>query len=276
MLSDGGIVDDLLVYRLNGEYMLVVNASNIDKDWAWLTQHKPEDVELENVSDQIGMLAIQGPNAEQVVQRITSDDLGRIEFYWSTRAAVGAHELIISRTGYTGEDGFEIYCSQAAANDLWKLVIEAGEPDGMEFIGLGARDSLRLEMRYALYGHEIDAQTNPITAGLGWICKLDKGDFIGKDAIAAMKKSRPEQKIVSLMLGARTIPRQHYKVWAGDQEVGEVRSGIYSPSLGYGIATALVPRAYSKPGTELQVEVRGKKETAVVVQPPFYTGGSHR
>lgn len=274
--ADGGIVDDLLIYCFPHEFMLVVNASNIDKDWKWLLEHKPDDVELENVSDDIGMLAIQGPRAEHVVKQITSYDLDTIPFYGSARAMFGAHELIISRTGYTGEDGFEIYCTEESADDLWTMLIEAGEPEGMEFIGLGARDSLRLEMRYALYGHEIDAQTNPIAAGLGWICKMDRGDFIGKSTIEAMKASRPTEKIVSLLLGPRTIPRQHYNVWAGDELLGEIRSGIYSPTLGRGIATALVPRNYAKLGTELQVEVRGKREIAVVVKPPFYREGSHK
>jgi aminomethyltransferase len=274
--DEGGFVDDLLVYNLSGEFMLVVNASNIDKDWQWLVDHKPDGVELENISDQLGLLAIQGPNAEQVVGKITPYDLGTIPFYSSARAMFGTHELIISRTGYTGEDGFEIYCTADAAHDLWHMVIEAGTPVGMEFIGLGARDSLRLEMRYALYGHEIDATTNPIAAGLSWICKLDKGDFVGRDPIRAMKETRPKQKMVSLLLGPKTIPRQHYKVWAGDELLGEIRSGIFSPSLGRGIATALVPLKFARVGTELQVEVRGKREPAVVVKPPFYTDGSHK
>lgn len=274
--AEGGIVDDLLVYRLSDEYMLVVNASNIDKDWQWLVEHKPDDVELENVSDSIGMLAVQGPNAEQVVCKITSFDLNTIPFYASARAMFGSHELIISRTGYTGEDGFEIYCTADAAEDLWNMVVEAGTPEGMEFIGLGARDSLRLEMRYALYGHEIDSETNPIAAGLSWICKLDKGDFVGRETIVAMKETRSHEKIVSLLLGPRTIPRQHYKVWSGDELLGEIRSGIFSPTLGRGIATALLPRKYARVGTELQVEVRGKREPATVVKPPFYNKGSHK
>ena len=271
---EGGIVDDLLVYRLLEGYMLVVNASNLDKDWAWLTSHCPDDVELENASYRTGMLAIQGPKAEAVVARMTDYPLSEIPFYWLAHGRFGGHELLFSRTGYTGEDGFEIYCPAAAAEELWELAVAAGQPEGMELIGLGARDSLRLELRYALYGHEIDQDTNPIAAGLGWICKLDKGDFIGREAIVRMKTEGPAEKLVSLRLGVRTIPRQHYRVFADGRDVGEVRSGLFSPTLGCGIATAYVPSNFARIGTELAVMIRNTPERAEVVKAPFYTAGS--
>lgn len=273
---EGGIVDDLLVYRLPDGYMLVLNAANLHKDWEWLNRHKNPGVELENASDATGMLAIQGPNAEKVVARMTDCPLADLPFYWCARARFGEHELLISRTGYTGEDGFEIYCPEEAAEALWDAAIGAGLPNEMALVGLGARDSLRLEMRYALYGQEIDAETNPIAAGLGWICKLDKGDFIGREAIAQMKSDGPTERLASLKLGPRTIPRPHYKVRADGQEIGEIRSGLFSPSLGCGIATAYLPRGYTKSGTAVAVEVRNRMEPATVVKPPFYTQGSHK
>ena len=273
---EGGIVDDLLVYRLDGRYMLVINASNIEKDLAWLRSHLPPAVELEDICAQTGLLAIQGPNAEAVVSAMTDTPLDGLAYYWSVKGRFGNFELIFSRTGYTGEDGFEIFCPPEAAQNLWLLAIEAGRANGMSLIGLGARDSLRLEMRFALYGHEIDARTNPIAAGLGWICKLDKGDFIGRDAIVAMKENKPEERLVCLTLGPRAIPREKYKVFAENKVVGEVRSGIFSPSLKHGIATAYVPRTLSVAGTELAVEIRGKIEPATVVTPPFYKDGSHK
>jgi aminomethyltransferase len=273
---EGGIVDDLLVYRLDEGYMLVINASNIDKDTEWLQRHLAGDVDLDNQSDAMGLLAIQGPHAEAVVCRMTDAPLADLPFYWSSLARFGKHELICSRTGYTGEDGFEIYCPNSAASDLWDLAVEAGAHHDMALVGLGARDSLRLEMRYALYGHEIDGDTNPIAAGLGWICNPEKGDFIGRETIAAMKANGPEQKLVCLELGPKAIPRQHYKVFSGDHEVGEVRSGVFSPSLKHGIATAYVPTTLSRAGTQLAIEIRGRLESAIVVKPPFYKDGSHR
>jgi aminomethyltransferase len=273
---DGGVVDDLLVYRLVGAYLLVINASNIDKDVAWLESHRPASVVMENVSDATGMLAIQGPKAQDVVSAMTTSPLADMPFYTCAEGDFGRHRLLFSRTGYTGEDGFEIYCSRSAADDLWQSARHAGARHNMALVGLGARDSLRLEMRYALYGHEIDAQTNPIEAGLGWICKLEKGDFIGRPAIAAMKEQGPARKLVCLQLGPRAIPREHYRVMHSGRPVGEVRSGVFSPSLKFGIATAYVESASAAPGTKLHVEIRDRLEPADVVKPPFYKHGSHR
>jgi len=273
---EGGIVDDVLVYRLGDEFMLVVNANNISKDWDWLMQHMPDGVEMENASDALGMLAIQGPRAEDVVQRMTDCPLADIPFHGAARAEFCSQEMVFSRTGYTGEDGFEIFCPADAAAELWDLAIQAGRSTDMALVGLGARDSLRLEMRYALYGHEIDAETNPIAAGLGWICKTDKGDFIGREAIVRMKEAGPDVRLACLELGPRAIPRKHYKVMADGLPVGEVRSGVFSPCLQRGIATAYLPRALTRIGTELRVKVRDNLEPATVVKPPFYKDGSHK
>jgi aminomethyltransferase len=274
--AEGGIVDDLLVYRLADSYLLVINASNIAKDLEWLRRHCPADTVLHDASDETGMLAIQGPQAEAVVSRMTDAPLSDMKFYTSAEARFGKHRLLFSRTGYTGEDGFEIYCPPAAADDLWQAALKAGADFGLAFVGLGARDSLRLEMKYALYGHEIDAHTNPIEAGLAWICKLEKGDFIGRPAIAAMKDKGPARKLVCLQLGAKAIPREHYRVCHMDKPVGEVCSGIFSPSLKHGIATAYVPSALAAFGTKLEVEVRDRREPAEVTRPPFYKQGTHR
>jgi aminomethyltransferase len=273
---EGGVVDDLLVYRLPESYMLVINASNIDKDIEWLQRHRPTDTVMKDASEETGMLAIQGPMAESVVSRMTKAPLSNIPFYSCAFGRFGTHSLLFSRTGYTGEDGFEIYCPHQAADALWESAVAAGASHDMALVGLGARDSLRLEMRYALYGHEIDANTNPIEAGLGWICKPDKGDFIGREAIVAMKKAGPSRKLASLQLGERTIPREHYPVLHANRQVGEVRSGVFSPSLKRGIATAYVDADLAVPGTRLQMDIRGKLEPAEVVKSPFYTSGSHR
>jgi aminomethyltransferase len=273
---DGGIVDDLLVYRLPDGFMLVVNAANLAKDWAWLSEHRTADTDLDNVSYETGMLAIQGPKAEDVTARMTDYPLAKLPFYHLATGRFGSYELLFSRTGYTGEDGFEIYCPAEAADQLWELAVEAGRPESMVPVGLGARDSLRLEMRYALYGHEIDRNTNPIAAGLGWICKLDKGEFIGREAILRMKSEGPTQKLVSLRLGARAIPREHYRVFADGRDVGEVRSGLFSPSLECGIATAYVESGCAAVGTDLAVQIRDRMEPAQVVKAPFYTKGSRR
>jgi aminomethyltransferase len=272
----GGIVDDLLVYNRSGEFMLVVNAANIDRDRAWLLEHKPPEVELVDASDRIGLLAIQGPRAEHVMSKIVDYPLPELPFYWSAVGSFGSREMVFSRTGYTGEDGFEIYCPVDAAAELWPQVVQAGMDDELELIGLGARDSLRLEMRYALYGHEIDQDTNPIAAGLGWICKPEKGDFIGRDAIVKMKEEKPAERLVCLELGPRAIPREGYAVQRDGDKIGHVRSGVFSPSLKRGIATAYVPRALAGAGTDLQVKIRDRLEPATVVKPPFYKGGSHK
>lgn len=273
---EGGIVDDLLVYRLADSYLLVINASNIAKDIEWLKRHAPRDVLVKDESDDTALLALQGPLAEAVVGKMTDAPLADMKFYTSAMGRFGRHELLFSRTGYTGEDGFEIYCPPGAASDLWELAMQAGAPSHLALVGLGARDSLRLEMKYALYGHEINADTNPIEAGLGWICKLEKGDFLGREAISKMKEQGPARKLVCLQLGPKAIPREHYNVLHDGAAVGHVCSGVFSPTLKCGIATAYVPAAQSAVGTALEIEIRDRREPARVVKPPFYKHGTHK
>ncbi len=274
---DGGIVDDFLVYNLGDEYMLVVNASNIDKDFAHLQSLvKSDDVKLINLSDQTALLAIQGPDSQKVLAKMTDYDLESIPFYWSATAKVAGVEMIFSRTGYTGEDGFELYFPPEYAKKVWEAAMEAsGEFDG-EPIGLGARDTLRLEMKYALYGNDIDRTTNPIEAGLGWTVKLDKPDFVGKEAIARVKAEGPKRRLVAFELKEKGIPRQHYSIICDGKKAGNVTSGMFSPMLEKGVGAGYVDKPYDNVGNEIGIDIRGKIVSAEIVKPPFYKKGTRR
>lgn len=269
--EDGGIVDDLIVYRHENYYGMVVNASNLQKDFDWLSKHCPEDVELRNESDETALLALQGRKAEATLQKLTDVDLAAIKFYWFAKGAVAGIPAMISRTGYTGEAGFEIAVSNNHAVELWQAIMEAGAEFDIEPIGLGARDTLRLEMKYCLYGNDIDETTNPIEAGLGWITKLDKGPFIGSQAIAAVKEKGAARKLVGMELVGRNIARHGYEVFNGVKKVGEIASGTKSISLDKSIATGYVASDYASPGTKLTVRVRNREIAATVVKTPFYT-----
>jgi aminomethyltransferase len=267
---DGGIVDDLLIYRFNAEkFMIVVNASNIEKDFAWAKEHLMDGVELRNESDHYALLAIQGPNAPALLQSLTSVNLKDIAFYHFREGDLADIPMIISRTGYTGEPGFELYHAPADSLRLWDALFAAGEPYGLEPVGLGARDTLRLEMKYALYGHEIDQTTNPLEAGLGWITKLSKDDFIGKEVLVRIKEEKPARMLVAMKMFDRGIPRQGYTIYDGDNIIGTVTSGTMSPTLGIGIATGYVGREYVKTGNEVLIDIRGKRMRALIVKPPF-------
>ncbi|HWR83339.1 MAG TPA: glycine cleavage system aminomethyltransferase GcvT [Candidatus Deferrimicrobium sp.] len=275
-MPTGGIVDDLLVYRVgDGQYLLVVNASNIQKDFAWLQWHRFGDVGLRDVSADTGLLAVQGPNAQKVMQGLTDDNLDSMDYYTATVTAVAGVKLLISRTGYTGEDGFEIYIPRQYCATLWRAVVDAGQKYGMQMVGLGARDTLRLEMKMALYGNDIDETTTPLEAGLGWIVHLEK-DFIGRDVIARQKEQSPPRRLVCLELDGRAVPRHGYEICDGPEVIGRVTSGTFSPSLKKPIALGYVPAARSKPGSTVEIAIRGTKFPAVVVKPPFYKHGSHR
>lgn len=274
--DDGGIVDDLLVYRLPTHYMLVVNAANIDKDFTWLEDHLLGDVKLKNVSDETALLALQGPEAENVLSQITDVDLSNLRFYWATFAAVAGIDMIFSRTGYTGEDGFELYTTPENAESLWYALIEAGKEFDIEPIGLAARDSLRLEMKYMLYGNDIDQTTNPLEAGLGWIVKLDKGDFIGKEPILEMKTNGVKRKLVPFVLKEKSFPRKGYEIHKNNKKIGDLTSGTFSPSLEKGIGLGYVAVEHSKKGEELDIIIRGKAQKAEIIKPPFYKNFTHK
>ncbi len=272
---DGGIVDDLLVYRDEDYYYLVVNASNIDKDYDWLHSNLIEGVTLDDVSDETALIGVQGPDAEAVVQKLVGDDLSELKYYHFIHTEIDETPVLLSRTGYTGEDGFEIYFTALDyAEEMWQKIAEAGAEFDVEPIGLGARDTLRLEMKYPLYGNDIDKDTNPLEAGLRWVVKFDKGDFIGKEALEKVKAEKIQRKLVPFIMDGKGIPRPHYKIFIDGKEIGEVRSGTMSPSLGIGIGTGYVHRDYMKSGNQIQIEIRGKMYPATIIKPPFYKEGT--
>jgi len=273
---DGGIVDDLLVYKLPDHYYLVVNGANIEKDFKWLESNLFGDVKLINKSDETALLAIQGPDAEKVLAKITDVDLKQLRYYWATFGRVSGVDMLFSRTGYTGEDGFELYFPFCHAENLWNAIFEAGKGFDIEPIGLGARDSLRLEMKYMLYGNDIDKTTNPFEAGLAWIVKPEKGDFIGRKPFLKTKEQGSKRKLMAFQLLEKGFPRQHYPIKKDGKTIGEVTSGVFSPSLDKGVGMGYVETEYSKIGTKFDIDIRGKGFKAEVVKPPFYKNFTHK
>lgn len=272
--TNGGIIDDLLVYRMSEEeYMLVVNASNIDKDWDWIVSQNTGGVELKNISDKTALLAVQGPKATAALQKLTDVDLASLEYYSFLRGTMaGFDNVIISATGYTGAGGFELYIKNENAEALWDAVMEAGKEFGIALAGLGCRDTLRLEMGFCLYGNDIDDTTSPIEAGLGWITKFTK-EFTASDIIQGHKTNGTGRKLVGFVLEERAIPRHDYEVCDADGRViGKVTSGTQSPSLKMPIGMAYVETAFSKVDSEIYIKVRDKLSKAKVVKLPFYKG----
>ncbi|WP_420379347.1 glycine cleavage system aminomethyltransferase GcvT [Gilvibacter sp.] len=272
--EDGGIVDDLIVYRVKDEeYLLVVNASNIEKDWAWINKHNSMGATLRDISEDYSLLAIQGPKAVEAMQSLSSVDLASIKFYnFVVGDFAGIEHTIISATGYTGSGGFEIYCKNSEVKQVWDKVLEAGADYGIKPVGLAARDTLRLEMGYCLYGNDIDDTTSPIEAGLGWITKFSK-DFINSEALKDQKERTPERKLVGFELEDRGIPRQGYDIVDGNgKTVGNVTSGTMSPSLKKGIGMGYVPAVMADPGTRIHIQIRKNAVPATVVKLPFYKG----
>ncbi len=273
--EDNGIVDDLICYRIKeNQYLLVVNASNIEKDWNWISTYNEEfNADLKDISEDYSLLAIQGPKAVEAMQSLSSLDLADISFYkFKIGDFAGIEHVIISATGYTGSGGFEIYCKNTDVEQIWNKVFDAGADFGIKPIGLAARDTLRLEMGYCLYGNDIDDTTSPIEAGLGWITKFTK-DFVNANALAKQKEQKPERKLVAFELDERGIPRQGYDIVDGNGNViGNVTSGTMSPCLQKGIGMGYVPRILSKSGTQIHIQVRKKAIPATVVKLPFYKG----
>ena len=270
--EDGGIVDDLIVYRLSPEEVLVcVNAANREKDFNWIRDNNPfEDVQVVDESDEWAQIAVQGRNAERVLDSITDTALAQVpSFGVVTGAVAGVGGCIIARTGYTGEDGFEVFVPVAGAGTVWPAVLSAGAEYGIQPIGLGARDTLRLEAKLMLYGNDIDDQTTPLEAGLGWVTKFDKPDFIGKDALAAQKLEGLKRRLVCMVVEKR-IARPHCPILVDGEPIGEVTSGTKSPSVEANIALGYVKREFARPGTRLQVDIRGRIAEAQVVKAPFY------
>jgi aminomethyltransferase len=267
----GGIVDDLTVYRLGPEhFLLCVNAANTDKDFAWIVEQAHGDADVTNTSAQIAQLALQGRYAQATLQTVCELPLDSMRYYWAAETRVSGVEALISRTGYTGEDGFEIYCPAAQGPELWSAVLEAGAAYGIKPIGLGARDTLRLEMGYALYGNDITADTTPLQAGLGWIVRLNKGDFLGREALARERAEGVTRRLVGIEMCDRGVARAHYPILAHTEVVGEITSGTVSPSLHKGIGLGYVRTEYAKVGTPLSIDIRGKPAQARVAATPFY------
>ena len=272
--ADGGIVDDLIIYMTaENEYMLVVNASNIEKDWNWISQHNDLNVTMENRSDEWSLLAIQGPKAAEAMQSLTSVNLTDIKFYtFETTQFAGIENVIVSATGYTGSGGFEVYVKNKDVEALWNKVFEAGAAWGIKPIGLAARDTLRLEMGYCLYGNDIDDTTSPLEAGLGWITKFTK-DFVNAEALKKQKEEGITRKLVAFEITERGIPRKDYEIVDAEGTViGRVTSGTMSPSLGKGIGLGYVTKSNSKVDSEIFIQIRKKQIAAKVVKLPFYKG----
>ncbi|MCU0418156.1 MAG: glycine cleavage system aminomethyltransferase GcvT [Cyclobacteriaceae bacterium] len=267
----GGIVDDLIVYKIKDEdYLLVVNASNIEKDWNWIAQHNTAGAVMKNISDEICLFAVQGPNARDVVQQLTTVALSAIPYYhFATGTVAGVPDAIVSNTGYTGAGGFELYVNKAYAEQVWKALFDAGQAEGIKPIGLGARDTLRLEMGFCLYGNDIDDTTSPLEAGLGWITKFTK-PFTHAAQLAAQKEAGVTRKLVGFKMIDKGIPRHDYPIIdAAGNALGKVTSGTQSPVLGVGIGLGYVTTPFSKVGSEIFISVRGKALKAVVTKTPF-------
>lgn len=268
--EQGGFVDDVVAYRFSPEHIFIcVNASNAAKDFEWMKSNA-KTVKPVNRSEDYAQIAVQGPKAFALVQRLANKPLDGVGTYRFTTGQVAGADCIISRTGYTGEDGFELYCPPAKAEGLWFALLEAGKGDGCIPAGLGARDSLRTEMKFALYGNDIDAEHTPLEAGLGWIVKMDKADFIGKAALEAQKAKGVPRKLVGFELTEPGIPRPHYAILKDGQKVGEVTSGTMGPSLKKAVGIGYVPTALSAEGATFHVEIRGRPVGAKVVKTPFY------
>jgi aminomethyltransferase len=275
--EQGGVIDDIIIYRrLTGDcYMVVINAANHDKDVSWLLEQRSKRADLEvsvrDISDETGMIAIQGPNAVAIVQGLTEIPLADMPYFSWTQATVAGIPTMMARTGYTGEDGFEFYTDINQIGSLWDALMEAGQSHGVIPVGLGARDTLRLEARMPLYGNELADDIGPLEAGLGWAVKLDKGDFIGREQIAAMKETGPPRRTVGFQLAERGgSPRSHYDVCVDGRNVGYVTSGAMSPTLGENVGLALIEREYAGIGKPLEIIVRDKPVAAIQVKTPFY------
>ncbi len=275
--EDGGIVDDLLVYRLEDGFLLVVNAANEAKDFEWIREHMAPDAELVNNSRNTTLVALQGPKAEDVITEVGTGPFRDLGFYRWCRAEVAGVKCLVSRTGYTGEDGFEVYLDWDDGPAVWDALMEAGRPLDIEPVGLGARDTLRLEVRYCLYGNDIDKTTTPLEASLGWAVKLDKDDFIGKGALAQQKAEGLKRKLVGFEVEGRGIPRPGHLLLVNGSEVGRVTSGSFGPSTGKGIGMGYVDKGASSVGQELMIQAEGKSGIgATIVRGPFYKQGSRK
>lgn len=271
----GGVVDDLIVYKIRDDsYLIVVNASNKDKDYAWMKAHETGEARFMDISGEVAQIALQGPKAHEILRKVTKEEELPRKYYTAVfDSHAGGHACMVSKTGYTGEDGYELYVAADAAPAVWELLMEAGKEEGLIPCGLGARDTLRLEASMPLYGHELDDGITPLEAGLGFAVKLDKEGFIGKEALE--RQGAPARKRVGLKVTGRGIIREREDVYAGEKRVGQTTSGTHCPYLGYPVAMAFLDVEYTDPGTQVEAEVRGRRVPAVVVPLPFYKRENH-
>ena len=268
--ENGGIIDDILIYKYADKYMLVVNSSNLEKDFSWLKKYKRDDVELIDISAETGLIALQGPDSRNILQKCVESDLTDIPFYTFIESNIGGFNATFARTGYTGELGFEIYADKDDIGQIWDIIMDTGD---VTPCGLACRDTLRMEMKFCLYGNDIDDATNPIEAGLGWITKLNKNKFIGKKSLLLAKENRIRH-LTAFKMDERAVPRKGYSIYADGNKVGKVTSGTQSPSLQKGIGLGYVQFGKHKVGMELDLDIRGIMKKATIIKPPFYKNGS--
>jgi len=269
---DGGIVDDLTIYRLSEEdFLLCVNSCNREKDFSWIKEHGGSTIEIIDQTEELAQIALQGPCAEKVLQEIFGTKIIQLGYFWANHFDFDSQRVLISRTGYTGEDGFELYLTRDKVLKLWTEILSLGKEMGIRPIGLGARDTLRTEMSYCLYGNDISEQTTPLEAGLSWLIKWDKGDFIGRQSLEQQRQEGLSKKLVGFELLDRGVPRPHYQIYSGERVVGVVTSGTFSPSLGKGIGMGYVTLDHSQIGTPLELHIRDRIVRAKVVATPFYS-----
>ena len=275
--TDGGIIDDLLIYRKSKGYMLVVNAARKETDWNWLQEFTGKfEVELKDESEDLGLLALQGPKTQTIIDSMTDLNLDEIPYYHFAEGKIAGVNALISRTGYTGEDGFEFYVDTSSTVILWENLLENGRPHGLKPAGLGSRDSLRLEVGFALYGNDLDQSHTPLESGLNWLVKWSKGDFVGRDSLARQKEEGLPEKLIAVVMDQRGFPRPGYSITSDGVEVGKVTSGTVSPSLGVGIAMGYIPGVLSNSNTELGIMIRGQTIPSTRTKAPFYKDGSVR
>ena len=272
--DDGGIIDDVILYKYENHFMMVTNAGNHEKDLSWLKSHQPKDVIIHDKSQFIGLIAIQGPKARDILQKCTSEDLSQIQFYHFIEGEISGHSGTISRTGYTGELGFELYFNSEHISAIWDQLMVAGASYGLQPAGLGARDTLRMEMKYCLYGNDINEDTHPLEAGLGWITKMTKNQFIGKDSLI-IKKANLTRRLLSFEMTERAIPRKGNLIYFNNEHIGFVTSGTQSPSLKKGIGLGYIHKPFDKIGQIIEIDIRGKRKEALIVNPPFYKNGTY-
>lgn len=274
LYHDGGIVDDLLVYKLPDKYILIVNATNTDKDREWIKENIRGNVKVADKSDSYFQIALQGPESASIMKEILDENPDNLKFYHAREEEIAGEKVILSRTGYTGEDGFEVYGKRENASPVWDKIYNEGESHGLKPCGLGARDLLRMEMGYCLYGNDISEETSPLEAGLFWLVKFDKEDFIGKEALLTQKDDGIKRKLTGMIINSKLIPRHGYDILNEDDKIGEVTSGSFSPTIDKNIALGYIKKPYSEKGNTVKIKIRDRDIEAEVVSLPFWKNGS--